>query len=95
MTIIHYTSKEALYPKFGYTDGKMIHIREDLSERVKEFVTAHEFYHIKDSSTNRLWREIKASVVPGVSDPIGLAATILASLRWYRIKFYIGLIRGK
>lgn len=87
---VKYVSKEAIYPAFGYSSWDEATVREDLSPRVKKFVRAHEIYHCQDKSNFGGWigSEIRANIIPGIKDPIGLLATIKASLSKDRLKFY-------
>lgn len=86
---IECVSKEEIYPAFGvcYKDGT-IKIREDLPQRVKDFVLIHEIYHSTDKSTYWLWREIKANSYAAIKHPIGFIITMVMSLAPYRLKFY-------
>jgi hypothetical protein len=88
--------KDALGDAFGlYLDGKT-YVRSDLPAAVKRFVTAHEAHHVKQTDAFRanhpLLSEISASLFPGFRDPIGLLATISATLTPARIKMYAGLL---
>jgi len=90
--LVQYVPKEAIYPAFGYNGSGRAIVREDLSPRIKQFVTAHELYHLQDTATWGGWlgRELRANIVPGISDPIGLAATVWSSIFDIdRISFYL------
>lgn len=93
-----YVSKKDLYPAYGYAIGNKAIVREDLPNRVKTFVKAHELYHCQDKSQfgGRLGQEIRANIIPGLKDPLGLAATAWKSLTDIdRIRFYIErIIKG-
>lgn len=94
--LVKYVAKEAIYPAFGYGGNNRAFVREDLSPKVKKFVTAHEVYHCIDKAKWGGWvgREIRANVVPGLKDPIGLVATIWATISNVdRIKFYLKRIK--
>lgn len=88
---VEYVPKEKIYPSFGYAVGNSAKVREDLSPRVKRFVKAHELYHCRDKATWGGWigREIRANIIPGLKDPLGLLATIKASLTKDRINLYL------
>lgn len=92
---VRYVSKDSIYPAFGYAGGNIASVREDLPPRVKNFVKEHELYHCRDETTWGGWigREIRANIVPGLKDPIGLLATIKASLTKDRLKFYLKRFR--
>lgn len=93
-----YVPKESLAPAFGTSFLDYVKIRSDLSPRVKRFVRSHELYHVKDRSNAGGWmgREIRANLIPGLTDPVGLLATIKASLSPERLKFYWQrLMRGQ
>ena len=91
-----YILKEKIYPAFGYASGDTAYVREDLSPRVKRFVEAHELYHCRDKATWWGWfgREIRANLVPGMKDPVGLLATLLATISSLdRLIFYLKRIK--
>ncbi|OGZ96012.1 MAG: hypothetical protein A2847_00095 [Candidatus Sungbacteria bacterium RIFCSPHIGHO2_01_FULL_50_25] len=103
--IVEYVEKSVIAPAFGYAvflaegagiTGKTI-IRNDLSLRVRNFVRAHELYHLRDKATWGGWigREIRANIASGFRDPLGLLATIGASLSGERLNFYWKRIKGK
>jgi hypothetical protein len=95
---VEYVSKNSIYPAFGYGGGNKAIIREDLPPRISRFVTAHEIYHCTDKAKWGGWvgREIRANIIPGIKDPIGLMATIWATVSDVdRIKFYLKRIKGK
>lgn len=90
--------REELYPFFGMAVGGVGQeecyavVREDLFSPVRRFVIQHELYHLVDKHTwwGALGRELRASVVPGLRDPIGLLACVIATfLSWGRIKLYL------
>ncbi len=93
---VEYVPKEEIWPAFGYSSGSTAVVREDLPPRVKRFVEQHELFHCRDNSTFGGWigSEIRANIVPGIKDPIGLLATIWATITDVdRIKFYIQRLR--
>ena len=93
---VEYVPKEDIYPAYGYGGGNNATIRQDLPLRVKKFVKAHELYHCQDKSNFGGWlgREIRANVIPGLKDPIGLAATVWKTITDIdRIKFYLKRIK--
>jgi len=79
-----------LNQSFGHIVGTDIYIRADLQKRVERFVISHEIYHLNDAHTWLGWigKEMRANIVCGISDPIGLVATIKASLTKPRLKSY-------
>lgn len=88
---VEYVPKAEIYPAFGFSDGSTAKVREDLSPRIKNFVKAHELYHCQDKANWGGWvgREIRANVVPGLKDPIGLLATVWKTVSDVdRMKFY-------
>jgi hypothetical protein len=96
--VVEFVSKESIYPAFGYGGGNEVAVREDLSPRVKRFVKSHELYHCIDKAEWGGWigREIRANIIPGLKDPIGLMATVWASISDIdRIKFYLKRIQNK
>jgi len=93
---VEYVPKEDIYPAYGYGGGNSAVVRQDLPPRVKNFVKAHELYHCQDKSNFGGWlgREIRANVIPGLKDPIGLAATVWKTITDVdRIKFYLKRIK--
>ncbi|MBS4012824.1 MAG: hypothetical protein KGZ97_03550 [Bacteroidetes bacterium] len=95
--IVEYVPKEDLSPFFGMAGGNVASVREDLSPRVKRFVRSHELYHLTDRASwgGALGRELRANIIPGLKDPLGLIATIVASLSKERLKLYIDRIRKR
>lgn len=92
MYVVEYASKKEIYPAFGYAIGHKAIVRQDLSPRVKRFVRAHELYHCRDKAVWGGWlgKEIRANIIPGIKDPVGLAATIWKTITDFdRIKFYL------
>lgn len=75
---------------FGYFIGTDIFVHAGLPEKVQQFVIKHEVYHLKDKHLWWGWvgRELRANAVCGVKDPLGLLATITASLNRNRINAY-------
>jgi hypothetical protein len=93
---VEYVPKEDIYPAYGYGGGNSAVVRQDLPPRVKKFVKAHELYHCQDKSNFGGWlgREIRANVIPGLKDPIGLAATVWKTITDVdRIKLYLRRIK--
>jgi hypothetical protein len=94
---VEYVPKEDIYPAYGYyCGGNSVVVRQDLPPRVKKFVKAHELYHCQDKSNFGGWmgREIRASIIPGLEDPIGFAATVWKTITDVdRIKFYLKRIK--
>lgn len=93
---IEYVPKEDIHPAYGYSIGNDAIVRQDLSPRVKRFVKSHELYHCQDKSDFGGWlgREIRANIIPGLRDPLGLGATIWKTITDIdRIKFYLKRIK--
>lgn len=88
--IVVYKPRAELYPAFGSASGEVAEVREDLSPKVRKFVKSHELYHLTDKAKWGGWlgREIRANVVCGAKDPVGLLATTKASLARDRLKYY-------
>jgi len=97
MVEVHYCSKDQLYPKFGYAvpSKQVAYVRDDLPGIVKEFVTIHELYHLRDKATWWVWREIKANIAGAFAHPTGFALCALMSLAPYRLWYYWQRITGK
>lgn len=95
---VEYVPKEEIYPAFGYGGGDKAVVRQDLPPRVKNFVKAHELYHCRDQATWGGWlgREFRANLIPGLKDPIGLLATVWATVSDIdRMKFYLNRLKEK
>jgi hypothetical protein len=89
---VEYVPKEDIYPAYGHGGENSAVVRQDLPPRVKNFVKAHELYHCRDKANWGGWlgREIRANVIPGLKDPIGLAATVWKTITDIdRIKLYL------
>ena len=97
MPEVFYCSKDQLYPKFGYAlpSKQVAYVRDDLPEFVKEFVTAHELYHLRDKAKWWVWREIKANTAGAFKHPMGFVICVLMSLAPYRLWYYWKRITGK
>jgi hypothetical protein len=90
-----YVAGDEIKPAFGYaTRNNETVVRGDLPEKVKNFVQAHEDYHVYDfqkypnSSDSFFRRELPANFFPALKDPIGFAATVKHSLTPERLSFY-------
>jgi len=92
-----YVGESTLYPAFGSADveSQIACVREDLPRLVKNFVAAHELYHLKDKAHWWVWKEIKANAAGALKHPIGFAACVLMSMRPYRLKYYRQRIAGR
>lgn len=81
---------------FGHIVDGQVYIRDDLSNKVRRFVIAHEIYHLKDDKKWLGWvgRELRANIVCGIHDPAGFMSTIFASLNMRRISAYVRSIKN-
>jgi hypothetical protein len=97
MPEVLYYSKKQLYPKFGYAvpSKQLVYVRDDLPGLVKEFVTSHELYHLRDNAKWWVWREIKANTAAASKHPMGFVICALMSLAPYRLRYYWNRITGK
>jgi hypothetical protein len=90
--LVHYIEAAVMEraSSFGCAYRSTIFIRVGLPERVRRFVVQHEAYHITDQHHWLGWfgSELRANTVCGVRNPIGLLATIRASLTAPRLKAY-------
>lgn len=106
-TFVVEVPRERMAPNFGFAQMNVAHVREDLSPRVKRFVRDHELHHVKEyfmegRGTNPRWfkggvlgREIRANLVPGLKDPLGLMSCIWASATSReRLLFYLDRIKN-
>jgi len=87
--------KKELFPNFGKAEGGYAYVRNDLPAIVQTSVIAHELYHLKDTSRNVLWREIKANFVGMIHCPLGFFLCCIMSLAPYRLKFYVDRFKNK
>ena len=80
---------------FGYAFHDTIFIRADLPQRVRSFVLSHEKYHLMDKRKWWGWvgAELRANLSCGFRDPIGLLATVSASITRSRLKTYLRLLK--
>ncbi|MFA6392500.1 MAG: hypothetical protein WCW54_00220 [Candidatus Paceibacterota bacterium] len=101
---IYFVSKDKLGIAFGRAylknEGEKSYgeVREDLNPVIKKFVIEHELYHLTDKSRcmGIFGMELRANIIPGLKNPIGLFMTILATLfSLDRIKFYLGKLNIK
>lgn len=100
---IYFIAKDKLGPIFGmayFKEGKGLYgeINKDLSPVIKKFVIEHELYHLTDSCgwMGRFGMKLRASIIPGLKNPIGLFAVIFATIfSFERIKFYFNKIKNK
>jgi len=97
MEEVLYCSKDQLYPRFGYAlpSKQVVYVRDDLPQQVKEFVTSHELYHLRDNAKWWVWREIKANTAAAFKHPMGFAFCVVMSLAPYRLRYYWNRITGK
>jgi len=94
--MIVYVDKEKIEPYFGYAypEKGYAYVQRNLPILVRDFVTTHELYHLKDKANSRFWREIKANVVAGFYHPIGFTLCLIMSLSTNRLKLYYQSIKG-
>jgi hypothetical protein len=87
---VQLVDKWTLFPAFGKADPctQTAYVRNDLPRRVQSFVAAHELYHLSDTTSWWLWREIKATLCVDWKHWIGLLLCITMSLTLERLKFY-------
>jgi hypothetical protein len=86
------------YQRYPALSDSFIIIRENLPSRVERFVKKHELYHLTDKNTwwGVLGQELRANIVPALSDPIGLFATIFATIASKeRRKLYLDRFKHK
>ena len=87
---IIFLPKEKLDPRFGYAlpVDQVAYVRKDLPGSVRDFVTLHELYHLKDRSRWWVWREIKANAAAAQRHPLGFIICVIMSFAPYRLKYY-------
>ena len=51
----------------GFTDGKRVFVREDLSDKQIEKVVQHEYFHIKRNQNKKIYNKLKKSFLNGVN----------------------------
>jgi hypothetical protein len=97
MPTIIYLPKEKLYPRFGCAQlsREVVYVREDLPARVREFVTVHELYHLKDGTKWWVWKEVKANTAGALAHPVGFFLCVVLSLAPYRLIYYCKRLIGK
>ena len=97
MEKVIFLSKEELHPRFGYAvpSNRTVFVRRDLPRCVREFVSAHELYHLQDRAYWWVWREIKANIAGALKHPVGFMVCVLMSLAPYRLRYYWKRITGE
>lgn len=86
--VIRLVARADLYPYFGYARPAQntVWVRADLPQSVRDFVLAHELYHLQDTAKNILWRKVKANTAALRQHPVGglhcLWMTITDIDRW-------------
>jgi len=97
ITVRYVTDAELpFYIGFAFLDRNLALVRVNLPRHVQRFVRAHELHHVVDKYRWGGWLggEIRATLVPGLTDPIGMFAiiwfTILHSRQ--RMKTYLARI---
>ena len=90
MQKVIFLNKAELYPRFGYAvpSTGTVYVRRDLPRCVREFVLAHELYHLQDRAHWWVRREIKANIVGALRHPLGFIICILMSFAPYRLSYY-------
>lgn len=75
----------------GYTYQGEVYISEALVGRTKMFIIQHELYHIYDKYNwgGYFGKEIRANIICGIKNPIGLCSAIGHTLKNRRLKDYI------
>lgn len=96
---VFFVERSKLAPCFGkaYSIGYAL-VREDLSPAIKRFVISHELYHLGDTHTwwGVFGRELRANLIPGFKDPIGLFATVWATISSReRMELYLDRVKKK
>ncbi len=93
---VYFVEKTKIVPAFGCAYGtEYAVVRHDLHPLVQRFVIQHELYHLQDERRGGVFlRELRANLIPGMRDPIGLIACILATLlSKERRRLYIDRVR--
>lgn len=94
---VSYVSEEDMPGLLGFVfDGNTILIRSDIPHAVQRFVKAHELGHIKDKHLGKggwIMDEVRATIGPGLRDPIGLLSTLLTILKKGKLKFYWNILK--
>jgi hypothetical protein len=74
----------------GYTYKGEVYISEALRGRSKHYIIQHELYHIHDKKNwgGYFGKELRANIVCGLKNPIGLCFAIGHAIRNHRLKVY-------
>lgn len=91
MAVVIYVPKKEIAPAFGWANRRTqtAYVRADLPLSIRNFVAAHELYHLRDDAIWWVWREIKANVYAFFRHPIGGIGCIAMSLfSLERLKMY-------
>lgn len=91
---VRHIEKSSMNGFFGYALQNKVFIANNLSKRVSIFVIKHEIYHLKDRRSDSDWvgSETRANLNTGLHDPLGLLATVKASLTRQRVGKYLRLL---
>jgi len=85
---IHFIDESSIWPKFGSCDsGGIIRVRKGMGNLLTLGIIYHELAHRQGRG------ELGAHLLTLLYCPLGYAASFLASLRWYRIRFYYLWVR--
>lgn len=82
----------------GNRIGGEVFVKSDLFKIVKNFVLAHELYHIQDEKEwlGVFGKELRANLIPGMKNPIGLLVTIWKTITSKeRLSLYLDRIKNK
>lgn len=74
----------------GYAHKGEVYISGALSGRSKRFVIQHELYHLRDKQNwlGYFGQELRANVVCGLKDPLGLCTVIELAIKNRRLRMY-------
>lgn len=80
----------------GFVYEGQVYISEDLGKRNKRFTIQHELYHLRDRQRwlGYFGMELRANVVCGIKDPLGLTAGLLRGFRKGYMKTYLLALAG-
>jgi hypothetical protein len=86
--------KEAGFSGFAY-EGQ-VYLSEELTPRNKRFIVQHELYHLRDKHRwlGYFGMELRANIVCGFKDPIGISAALYRSFKKGNIKRYLLALMG-
>ncbi len=80
----------------GFTFEGQVYLDEDLKGLNKRFTVQHELYHLRDKQhwLGYFGKELRANVICGLKDPLGISAALYGGFRKGYLKRYLLSLAG-